>query len=261
MLDIRKEAEEIKAMYASNPRSKSFKALISGPVGTGKTRLAITCRRPILFDSFDPGGTTTIRDEIAQGWIIADTRWEEEDSKNPKMWDAWCKEMDRRQKGGLFDQIGTYYLDSATTWTDAAMNLTVKKAGRPGGYPYQNDFMPTMNMIENAIREITSLPCDAIITAHEDIDKDEVTGRIRVGPNFVGKTARQKLPALFDEIYVTQAKETSGSVQFSLLTRSTGFYFARTRIGKEGLFDLYEKPDIKYLLSKAGYPANDKEGW
>jgi hypothetical protein len=260
-LDIRVEAAAIKEMYEANPRNQSFNLLLYGSVGTGKTRLAKTCRRPILIDSFDPGGTNTLKDEIKAGWIIADTRWESEDPKTAIMWDAWCKEMERRRRGGIFDQIGTLYIDSATTWSDSAMHKTVKKAGRPGGYPFQNDYTPTMNAIENAIRELTSLPCDVVLTAHEDVEKDEVSGKMRVGPLLIGKTARQKIPALFDEIYCTQSKELSTGVQYSLLTRSTGFYFARTRLGRENRFEMYETPDIKQLLRKAGLPANDKEGW
>ena len=63
---------------------------------------------------------------------------------------------------------------------------------------------------------------------------------------------------MFDEIYVTIAKQTSKGIEYSLLTRNDGLYQARTRLGRGGRFETYEKPDIKYLLKKAGFPTEDK---
>ncbi len=257
-LDIKKEFADLQKMYADSPQQQAFRALIYGPMGTGKTNLSKTCRRPILIHSFDPGGTKTVRDEIKEGWIIADTRFEVEVNDNPSAFVAWDKEYDRLKQGGIFGQIGTYILDSATTWSSAAMNVTLKKAGRAGGTPQQNDYLPTMVMLEAAIKDMAGLPCDVILIAHEDVDKDEGSGRMMIGPAFIGKL-KQRIPILFDEIYCATAKETSSGVSYTLLTRSTGLYRARTRLGKGGIFETYEEQDIKKLLTKAGYDTKDKE--
>jgi hypothetical protein len=256
-LDLKVEADALSKMYAESAHQQAFRALVYGSMGTGKTRLITTCRRPVLVHSFDPGGTKTVRDEIKEGWVMADTRYEIEDAENPKAFAAWDKEYDRLKQGGMFNQIGTFVIDSATTWSASAMNVTLKKAGRAGGTPQQNDYLPTMVMLESAIKDICSLPCDVLLIAHEDVDKDEGSGRMMIGPSFIGKL-KQRIPILFDEIYNATAKETSGGVKYTLLTRSTGLYRARTRLGKGGLFDTYEEQDIKLLLKKAGYPTNDK---
>lgn len=255
-LDIQKEFADIRAMYDSQAQQKSFNALIYGDFGTGKTNLARTCRLPVHIDSFDPGGSKTVRDEIASGIILADTRFEVEDPMKPSSFELWDKEYHRRKRDGYFNHIGTYIVDSATTWASAAMNVILKKAGRLGGPPFQQDYLPAMSMIENAIKDLTTLPCDVILTAHLDVDKDEATGRMFVGPLFVGKL-KQRVPLLFDELYCAQAKNTSAGVVYSLLTRSDGIFKARTRLGKGGVFDTNEKPDIKGLLKKAGYPTDD----
>ncbi len=257
-LDIKKEMEDLRKMYEDSAHQKAYRALIYGGLGTGKTNLIRTCRMPALVHSFDPGGTKTIRDEIKTGKIFADTRFEVEDAERPTAFEAWDKEYDRLKSGGIFDKIGTYVIDSATTWSQSAMNVTLKKAGRAGGTPQQNDYLPTMVMLEAAIKDICSLPCDVILIAHEDVDKDEITGRMMIGPAFIGKL-KTRIPILFDEIYCATAKETSGGVKYTLLTRATGLYRARTRLGKGGLFDTYEEQDIKLLLKKAGYDTNDKE--
>jgi hypothetical protein len=256
-LDIKKEMADIRAMYNSQAQNKSFSALVYGKMGTGKTRLAKTCRKPAYIMSFDPGGTKTVRDEIEKGSIVADTRFEYENPNDPTVAVAWDREYERLKKLGFFSEIGTLILDSGTTWASALMNQTLKKAGRPGGTPQQNDYLPTMVVMENAIKDICSLPCDFIFICHEDTDKDEASGRLFAGPLLIGKL-KYRIPILFDEIYCAQTKETSGGVSYTLLTRSTGIYQARTRLGRDGLFEMYETPDIKTLLKKAGYSIEDK---
>jgi hypothetical protein len=256
-IDIKKEMADIRAMYDSSSQQKSFNALIYGDFGTGKTRIAKTCRLPVHIDSFDPGGTKTVRDEILSGSIAADTRFEIEDPSKPTAFELWDKEYARRKRDGYFSLVGTYIIDSATTWASAAMNVILKKAGRTGGPPFQQDYLPAMSMIENAIKDITTLPCDVILTAHLDVDKDEATGRMFVGPLFVGKL-KQRIPLLFDELYCAQSKTTSAGIVYSLLTRSDGIFKARTRLGREGKFETNEAPDIKVLLKKSGYSVEDK---
>lgn len=257
MLNIKKEFENIRKLYSDQAQQKSFNALLYGDFGTGKTALSTTCRLPVHIDSFDPGGVKTVRDEISKGMILADVRYEVEDFMNPTAFALWDREYHRRKREGYFSQIGTYFIDSATTWASAAMNVVLKKANRLGGPPFQQDYLPAMSMIENAIKDITTLPCDVILTAHLDVDKDEATGRMFVGPLFVGKL-KQRVPLLFDELYCMQTKNTALGVVYSLLTRSDGIFKARTRLGKGGIFDVNEQPNIKALLKKAGYQTEDK---
>jgi hypothetical protein len=226
-------------------------------MGTGKTWLLKTCRRPILIHSFDPGGTKTLRKEIDEGWIIADTRFEKEDPKNPTAIVKWDKEYDELKRSGFFNHMGTYSIDSATTWAQSIMYEILKKDGRPGGTPYENNWLPQMTVIENAMRDFTTLPCDCILTCHLDVQKDQVRGKVMATPMLTGKL-RIRVPALFDEVYVMMAKETSGDVKYSLLTRNDGLFEARSRLGLDGIFSMYEEPDIKALLRKAGLPADDK---
>uniref|UniRef100_A0A6M3LUZ6 Putative ATPase domain containing protein n=4 Tax=viral metagenome TaxID=1070528 RepID=A0A6M3LUZ6_9ZZZZ len=255
-LDIKVELEQLNTMYKDTQQNQTFNALIYGEMGTGKTNLAKTCRKPVLIHSFDPGGTKTVRDDIGKG-IFVDTRYEVEDARSPSAFEAWDKEYHRLKKENFFNSMGTFIVDSATTWSASAMNVILKKAGRAGGTPQQNDYLPAMIMIENAIKDMIGLPCDCILLCHTDTDKDEASGRMFVGPSFVGKL-KVRVPLLFDEVYMAVAKETSKGAEYSLLTQNTGLYKARTRLGAMKRFEAYEAQDIKGLLKKAGFDVADK---
>ena len=257
-LDIKAEAEKLRKMYSDDPRRTSFNAIVYGGLGTGKTSLLRTCRKPALVHSFDPGGTKVLRDEIEQGTVLVDTRYENEDPRRPDKFQLWDNEYHRLKTGGFFDSIGTYAIDSVTTWAQTAMNAVLKKAGRAGGTPQQNDWLPQMMMLENAMRDFVSLPCDCVLIGHDDVTKDEASGRMFVGLMITGKLSR-RVPLLFDEIYCALTKETSKGIEYQLLTRATGMYQARSRLGKGGELDTYEKPDIKAILAKVGYSNEDKE--
>jgi hypothetical protein len=78
-----------------------------------------------------------------------------------------------------------------------------------------------------------------------------------VGPLFVGKL-KQRVPLLFDELYCAQVRRSAAGETYNLLTRSDGIFKARTRLGREGIFETLEESDIKKLLKKAGYSIEDK---
>jgi len=265
-MDIREEATKIRHKYETDPRTKSYNAIVYGGLGSGKTASIRSCRTPILVHSFDPGGTKVLSGKadwsayntsIESGDILVDTSFEVDDPSKPVAFESWDTEYHRLKKLDFFSHLGTYAIDSITTWAQCAMNAVLKKAGRAGGVPQQNDWYPQMNMLELAIREFISLPCDCILIGHDAATKDEVTGKIFKDLMITGKLVR-RVPLLFDEIYHAETKETSKGVEYQLLTRKNGTYQARSRLGKNGELELYEKPDIKNILRKVGYVYEDK---
>ena len=259
-LDIVTEVKRLKELYAAKGKKK-FNALVYGQKGAGKTMLFATCRLPVFIDSFDKGGTSVLRDEIAAGDIVVDTTWEDEDPLKPKAWDEWKKSFRERVAGGFFKHFATYGVDSFTTMSQAAMNSVLKGKGRAGGIPQtgsgsDNDYVHQMLNLENELAVMFSLPCDLILICHPESDKDEVTGKIFIGPMITGK-AKIRIPLLFDEMYFAKAEATKDSVKYSLLTRLTNQYQASSRLSRKGLLDMYEEPNIKGILKKAGYSIED----
>lgn len=269
-LDILKEVEALQKMYSESQKTKT-NFFVYGDKGGGKTTLCTTAPRPILIDSFDDGGTQSIMDEIKEGWILADTRWEKDPVEEPRKWVEWLTEMDRRRREGFFDAIGTYCLDSLTTLQQLSMNYTLKQKGRKDGIPEagkgkDNDYVVSQTGIERVINGILDLPCNVIITAHPDFTKDEETKVRYIGPAVTGNL-KVRLPLLFSEFYymksevayVKQGSTMVGQQTYSLLTRPDGLFRASTRLGRKGKFDIWEKADIRYLLEKGGISTKDKE--
>jgi hypothetical protein len=258
VMEVKKKISEIRRMYDDDPRANTFTLLLLGESGGGKSYFAHTCRKPVLIDQFDPGGAKGLRDYIAKGEIIVDSRWSNEDPKNPSVFRDWENEMKNRERMGLWDHIGTYFLDSATTWSDAIMNQVLKIAGLAGEAPrFTHDYVPQKIKIINWIKYMMKLPCDFILTGHLQKSKDEATGRFIYEFMTTGK-ASVTIPLLFDEIWIMDPVDKAKGTEYRVLTESSGAKIARSRLSKGGVLDRYETPDMKAILTKVGFPTDDK---
>ena len=270
MLDIRKEVSELQSMYSERESRRLLSALILGGSGSGKTRFSCTGRRPIHIDSFDPDGTKTVSNWIKEGWVIADTRFE--DSGFP----LWDQVFEERLKSGYFNHIGTYVLDSFTTFSDAVMATVlsglVRKADRGGTtkaskintellrIPQENDYPLQMNILMNALNSengILRLPCDVIVIGHLEDKKNKQGAVIARGLYCTGKLMT-RIPRLFQEIYVCETEETSKGINWIVKTQPEGLGEARTRMGSEGKLSFKESPDLMAIMRKCGLDPQHK---
>lgn len=257
-LAIQNMAQHLTENFEQSAAAERFRLLNTGESGTGKTYLLRTARKPVHIDVFDPDGAQSLLPYIKRnpGHIIVDDSCSWDDPKNPRAATAWSNMFQKRKQMGYFDHIGTYCIDSITTFSNYIMNHVLYKAGRVNANPQQQDYLLQMTMIKTAISTIMSIPCDIVVNGHLEMTKDEVSGQVLMRLLVTGKLTNQ-LPLLFSEVYVSVAKATAAGIQYSLLTQSTGRYVARTRIGGE-VFETFEEPDIKKLLSKAGMSTKDK---
>jgi hypothetical protein len=258
-------------MYNTIP-SEYVNILVYGGAGTGKTGLVQTCPQPILYHSFDRGGWVTIR-EFAKDHsrIIIDNRFEGAMGSRTYLgtgktvFELWEEEFKRLSKMGFFDLVGTYVVDSATTWALSIMDTILKKDQRRlnSGWvvgrketPDIKDWQIQMEAVKLALNDFTSLPCHCLFIAHETTEKDELTGSIDKVPYLTGKL-QQQVPTMFDEVY--RAITTGADNKYSLMTQRDGNIPARSRIaGIPPKLQKYEPMDIRAILKKAGAKWEDK---
>lgn len=257
MLDAKAKFSEIRKHFEDDPKNQTFNALVCGEMGTGKTHLLKTCRKPVLLHTFDPGGYVTVRDEMKRGEIIVES-FAPDNPMQPWAYQTWVRTMEQRIREGIFEHIGTFALDSSTLWAETILYNLVAKRGKAGATPEGKlDYLPQKTEIRNWITRILALPCDVIVTGHLEPTEDLVTGRVTYRYATTGK-GTFIIPAMFDEVYVAVAEETSKGVSYKLITAGAGRYAARSRLASGGKIDQYEDPDIKAILRKAGYPVEDK---
>ena len=253
-LKIMSRLRRIKATYAERP--DKFNLFLQGDVGTGKTTLAATAPQPILFHSFDPGGTDLpyIDNLRALNAALVED-FSTDDPKAPTAFEEWYNTIHAYIDGGLFDYINTYVVDGLTGLSASCMYNVVAKSphNTAGGIPQIQDYNKHQDYIVKVIREICSLPCNFIFIVHSSHDKDELTGRLVRTFVHYGRQLGPNLPHLFGEVWATIVKGTGkGAVDYYAQTNRDGLDLARTRMGS-GKFDLYEKnPTITSLLTKAG---------
>ena len=261
-LKLTSRIAEVRSRYQTSGR-EYVNFLLYGDFGTGKTHALSTCPRPIWIDCFDPGGTKTaaLQPLIASGDIIVDNRWESDSWQDPFAYNEWEREMESREQEGLFDMIGTYCLDSITRWADTMMweilrRGTPGKGTRKGKHPEIQDYGVQQMTAVDWLGRMMSYPCHIVVTGHIGLLKDEVTGGVETGLLLAGKLS-DKVPLVFDEKYITCAKDGSKGVEYRFQTKNDGKYKAETRMGGSS-FDMWEDPNIRSLLKRAGKSWEDK---
>jgi hypothetical protein len=247
------ELEAIRAKYDSDQSQEHLHCLVMSQKGIGKTSLLETCRKPIVIDSFDPGGTKVLKvdGKMPEGFY-PDTRFEIDDSKFPTAFVLWEVEFMKRVNSGFFNNIGTYSLDSLTWFLDALYSKIGKTRFANDGILEIKGWALLVNVIRDYMKIINHLPCDVIVTGHVVKEKDDLAG-LFVVTIALPPSCQIKIPTLFDEYYYLSVE---GEGKRVLYTTPTDKHQAATRIGKGKLLPK-EEPNIKNILKKCGLPSED----
>lgn len=249
--------------------SRLVNYLLYGGIGVGKTFFARTCATPLVVDCFDPGGYQSLlqagKDSTNPALVLGKNLmvfdFSNENPSAPEMYLEWVESMSNRISKGFFNHVGTYMLDSITTFSSAIMNRVLmmnQKIHDPRATIEKGEYGPAQNFMMSALRIILNLPCHVIVTAHETIDKDELRGSIVTRtPALIGKQ-RTAVPLLFSEIYrVTAEVSDSKGFKSILQTAPCMQNQARTRIGG-GIYDVFEEGTMRSLLQKVGITLTNK---
>src|SRR3989304_4239923 len=231
---------------------KKVNFMLIGKMGSGKTTMSITGPRPVYYYGLDKGGSIGISKRVNEGWLVVDSRFENDDPANPRAWKGFQDDFNAKCARKTFNAFGSLVIDSTTGTSDICMHQILSERGRAGLVPSgegfnKSDYSEQKNMLYKAL----SLPCSVIVTAHVDVFKDEATNRIFSSPFLTG-SLKQQIPALFNEIYYMSAMATSKGLLVEAITQPDGVFDARSSLGFGGTLATREKQDVMKIIRKAG---------
>ena len=241
----------------STGSGSSVNWLLYGDFGTGKSHTYSTARLPILIDSFDPGGQKIepINQLISQGNCLWNN-YEAEDWRDPKMFNLWDQTFESMVKSGVFNHVGTYVIDSCTTFLPALMGALLASAGRRATVPQQSDYYYFRETVYDIVKKCSALPCDFIMTAHITKTQDSLSGAIQSAVMVPGQ-AQQGLPSLFDMVLLSEVEDKeNGDPKYIVRTKPSKRLRARARIGGS-LLSAIEAPNLMAIRAKAGWPIDN----
>lgn len=154
-------------------------------------------------------------------------------------------------------------VDTITGLEDAGMNLaltTDKKGGFGlGGGPGQQHWGASMRYSDEFFRVLMSGNWHIDVTAHEELDKDEVLGSWKGRIICHGRKRPSELPGMFDEMY---HHEVDSKGRFVIRTKRTNMFDAKSRLSSDeenGVEILEAVEDISYGVEPRGWGMISKK--
>ena len=257
MLDIKKDLAELDETYKTRPRQGLASILAYGTSGVGKTRLLLTCPRPLFIYQFDPDGSESIENYVGIKHNIFVKDFSQDDPMSPTMFEAFSTDLSRRTKEGFFNYMATVAIDSVTTFGDIVMNWILKKSGRKSQPPEIQDWGMQVIKVRDTIKELLKLPCHIVVTGHEDADKDDLL-KIISGSIMITKRLRIVIPLLFSEMYRLKVEQGGKGITRKMYITPDGIWVGKSRMGHDDKLEDVIEPDIRKALKQVGKLWEDK---
>jgi hypothetical protein len=212
---------------ATDLKSGWRRLLLWGPQKRKKTRLLLTAPKPVRVYDFD-NGALSLAAEAKPGEIQV-VRFREakadkigHSQKRPTqkdLFDAFITDFNSLYDLPAKDLPATICYDSLTSLSDIVLEYVLAMNGRND--PQFQDWGQAIVKIEESIQSACSLAANFILIAHEQVQRDELTGSIRNDPMTIGKLS-QKIAMYFDEVMYTDVVSVNNKNEVKLLTEPTG---------------------------------------
>jgi len=163
-------------------------------------------------------------------------------------------------KGGA-DAPKSIIVDSGSFLAKLVINEALKLDGKSAdSQPGLNHYGMLATKMERFISELSGLPCNFILTVHENVVKDDVTGALHWGIALT-KYLRNTLPGYFNEVYQCKVKTLGSEVKYEVFPRPHGGYPSKTCVKEMGKSEdhasIWRKLDSarNYNLNAGNSPA------
>ncbi len=131
-------------------------------------------------------------------------------------------------------------VDSGTFLAKLIINEALKLDGKSADTsPGLNHYGSLATKMERFISELSGLPCNFILTVHENVVKDDVTGALQWGIALT-KYLRNTLPGYFNEVYQCKVKKMGSDIKYEVHPRPHGGYPSKTCIPTMGAAETHE---------------------
>lgn len=205
--------------------------LVLGDTGSGKTTQFLTLPGKKFAYLFDSNALLTLRGHdvdyeeflpdqlnLSVHSLSKDKGGDKTTAYKSDVYREWEKDFDKKQEEGFFDAYDVIGMDSATTLLDLIMDRILTINGRPGQWPQQDDYGPTMIVFTNICRTLISMGKTIYMTGHLEIQQDQLTKKIYRSPMMTGKL-KAKIPLLFSDILIAEAEsDGKGATSYRLQT-------------------------------------------
>jgi len=237
-----------------NP-AENVKLLIFGDSGSGKTCFASTFPGPIHYCDFDLKVSSVAsflkgKDKLNEITYEQYPYAGKEPGVAGRRFNDDMGKLKALAKKGEFP-YKTLVIDSLTTMSDRIMehlmkeNPAVKRNVTRGAQaPALQDYGLFRIFMKSFIAELISLPCNIVITAHIDIQKDETTGAILRVPMLTGKLAKE-LPIYFEEVYMAYVEGEGEKRKYKAQTQADRKFNCRSQRGLPPVIDLSYESLVK----------------
>lgn len=222
--------------------SEKLKILVYGDAGCGKTVFACSFPGPIFVADFDNKVSSAAAHYryIGESARIEQIEYEnymkqDELDMSFNRWTYKLQELEIAARAGKFP-YQTVVIDSLTFYADRCMEKVMADCpgikGPQKGIPGLQHYGVLNPNFKTQLARVLALPCNVVVTAHVEADKDELSGEIVYSPMLSGKL-KAFIPILFPEVHRAYAETKSGVTKFLAQT----------------------KPDFKYKVIRSQIPG------